>query len=208
MKRLILIIFIFLATVGIFPAATAAAADPVGCTGEYSIGVGGLQLGIPGGSWENSAYIVADNHIGYDSLNPLQGLRNLEIAYDLHRDMCPSDRIKLVGHSEGAALVHVWVTEHQDATNVSAVLLADPKRVAGPGGAGLAANPLGALIGYPLAGVDDDFGSVPVLSVCHQLDAVCNEHPAGWVGYVAGAHTSYNTIADDYRFGVSGVWFF
>lgn len=207
MKRLILIILTVLASCGIYFAAPAAA-DSGGCTGNYSIGVGGLSLGFPGGSWENSAYVVADFRVGYDSLNPLQGLRNLEIAYDNHRGMCPDDRIKLVGHSEGAALVHVWVTEHPDATNVSAVLLADPKRVAGPGNAGLAANPLGVLIGYPLAGVDARFGSVPVLSVCHQLDAVCNERPAGWLGYVSGAHTSYNTVADMYPYGVSGIWFF
>lgn len=188
--------------IGVSPLAAPAQAYP-SCDGTWSLGVGGLSLSLVQGSWEDSRYVQADEPIGFDSLNPAAGLRELDRRYHSHRATCPGDWVEIVGHSEGAGIVHAWVTEHQDEQLVSAVLLADPKQHPN----GLASHPLGWLIGYPLAGTDAEFGSVPVLQVCHRDDVVCNR-PAGWFGYVlTRTHTSYNTDPDVYPDGVSGIWF-
>ena len=188
------------------PQAFAGGPAGVVCDGETSVGVGGLYVAL-NGTYENSAYIGADVAVGYDSLNPGQGLANLGYTVDMLRAECPADHLKLVGHSEGAALVHAWVSAHPFAENVSAVLISDPKRVAGPGWAGLADVPGAWLVGYPLAGVDANFGAVPVLNVCRHDDMVCNTQ-AGWFGYFTGAHTSYNYSPDAYPDYASGIWFY
>lgn len=207
MKSLALALSAVLAVVSIYFAAPATAA-PASCTGDYSIGVGGLKASLFSGTWEDSSYVYADQRIGYDSMNPMQGLNNLAAAYTAHRAECPADHVTLIGHSEGAGIVHAWVSTHQDATNTNAVLIADPKRAAGPGTAGLASIPGSWIIGYPLAGVDADFGTVPVLSVCHWDDVICNVG-TGWYGYVvAGSHLDYDFYASDYPDDASGVWFF
>lgn len=206
-KRISCFIAALLAAPIIFltPAVTASAA-PV-CTGLHSIGIGGLKVSIYSGSWEDSTYLSADQLVAYDSFNPAQGLANLDQAYQSYRAACPADRVQIIGHSEGAALAHIWVTQHQTERGVSAVLIADPKRSAGPGGVGLAGDPLGPFLVPMLAGTDANFGSVPVLEVCRWDDVICNE-PSGWLGYVAGVHTNYDFDAADYSFGESGTEFF
>jgi len=205
MKKLALALSSVLTAVSIY-FATPATAAPVSCTGDYSIGVGGAKVSVYSGTWEDSSYVYADQRVQYDTLNPAQGYSELDRAYWRHRAVCPADHIKLVGHSEGAAIIHAWVTDNPVA-DTSAVLIADPKRAAGPAGAGLASIPGNRIIGWPLAGVDDWFGPVPVLEVCNHDDVVCNV-PAGWYGYVAtGAHLNYDFHADSYQYGASGVEF-
>lgn len=176
------------------------------CTGVYSIGMGGFAVNLQG-TWENSEYILDAQPVGYDSLDPMGGLQNLDAAIQWHRSECPGDHIKLVGHSEGAAIIHAWVTAHDGFGDINAVLISDPKRVPGPGWGGLSSTPGNWLIGYPLTGVDDWFGDIPVLTICNHDDQVCNTE-AGWWGYLfAGAHGRYNFSADAYGEWDSGVWF-
>ena len=86
------------------------------------------------------------------------------------------------------------------------ILLSDPKRKAGPGGPGLAA--LGAVMGYPLGGVDDYFGNVRVLSVCNGDDWVCNIDAVP-VGYATtDTHTArYDCNVNNYPNDIQGIWF-
>jgi cutinase len=176
------------------------------CTGTWSIGVGGFRIGLDGFG-ENSSYLAVNQPVGYNSADPMSGLNELNRLFWQHRDACPEDHVKLIGHSEGAGIIHAWVTANQGVENANAILLSDPKRAAGPGSAGLANNPLGVLLGYPLAGVDANFGDFPVLSVCQHDDVICNEE-AGWYGYwFAGAHGRYNFDANAYGDWDSGVAF-
>jgi cutinase len=176
------------------------------CVGSWGVGIGGLAVGGQG-TWQSSSYVVASHLIGYNSADPQDGLNQLTQAIDRHRWVCPGDHITVLGHSEGAGIVHAWVTAHNGYGNTNAVLLADPKRVAGPGWAGLASIPGNQLIGYPLAGVDDWFGDVPVLEVCNHDDMICNTE-AGWFGYFTGAHTRYDANVFHYGDWDNGVLFY
>ncbi|WP_067690116.1 cutinase family protein [Nocardia jejuensis] len=172
------------------------------CTGDWAIGIGGL------GDNSSSVFVAfVDQPMGYNSLDPMSGLNELNRLFWSHRDQCPGDHIRLIGHSEGAGILHAWVTAHQDADNANAILLADPKRVAGPGWGGLASTPGSGIIGYPLAGVDDWFGGFPVLTVCNHDDQICDTS-AGWWGYLfGGAHNRYDFNVWDYGDWDSGVWY-
>jgi len=171
-----------------------ATADP--CVGSWSIGVGGFVLGI----WSNgfpsdfqeSLYMGVDQRVGYHTLQPQAGLNELDRLFWQHRNECPTDHIKLIGHSEGAALVHAWVTQHQWVDNANAVLLADPKLYAweAQGSARFAPAQFG-----PVAGVDDWFGDFPVLTICRWDDIVCRAPDAGVWGYATGTHLLYDMNA-------------
>ncbi len=182
-----------------------AAARADDCVGNWSIGVGGLAIGVLGFG-ENSTYLAVDQRVGYNSADPMSGLRELDRLFWQHRTACPDDHVTLIGHSEGAGIIHSWVTAHQGMPNVNAILLSDPKRVAGPGSAGLSGDTLAPLVGYPLAGVDADFGDLPVLQVCQHDDVICNEE-AGWFGYLTGAHGRYDYNSRHYSHDASGAWF-
>ncbi len=173
-----------------------ASADP--CLGTWTIGMGGLNDNT------SSVFPHVNQRVGYNSWDPVSGIRELNRLVYQHRSQCGGDHIKLIGHSEGAALVHVWVTEHQNFPNANAILLSDPKRVAGPGNAGLSS--LGGFLGYPLAGVDNWFGAFPVLTVCNGNDIVCNTGTTP-VGYVSGAHQGYDFNPNHYSDVARGVWF-
>lgn len=191
--------------VAVFAGSGAANADP--CSGEWTIGVGGFTLSGPGVTGETSAYINADQPVGYNSADPNSGLNELNRLFWQHRNDCPADHIRIVGHSEGAGIVHAWVSANQGVDNANAVLLADPKRQADPGtgGDGLSSTPGNGLIGYPLSGVDNNFGGFPVLEVCRWNDEICNTQ-AGWVGYLfQGAHSAYDFNAWDYGDWDSGT---
>ncbi|MFI5776143.1 hypothetical protein [Nocardia sp. NPDC051570] len=190
-------------------AATAepAAAGPVTCAGSWSLGVGGFTFGSFGGGRQDSRYMVADQHIEYNTFRPMSGVGEINRQFWLHRRACPDDHIKLIGHSEGAGLVHAWVSAHQRVRNADAVLVADPKRSPGPGGPGLAATMITFLVGEPLVGTDANFGAFPVLSVCNRDDVICNIN-AGWTGYlIRNAHGAYHLDAAHYPDDASGTWF-
>jgi cutinase len=191
------------------------------CDGAWSLGIGGLQIGLTTGTGQNSSYLDVNQRVGYNSADPMTGFNEIGRLFWRHRSACPDDHITLLGHSEGAGILHAWVTANQDVPEANAVLLSDPKRVAGPGGPGLAYDPVGAVLGfpvgepirllvaalvrYPLAGVDDDFGAFPVLEVCQHDDIICDIN-AGWYGYLFGrAHVRYNVHADSYGNDETGV---
>lgn len=173
------------------PAVIATEAQASPCTGTWSIVVGGFNGGA-----QDSGYLIGNQRVGYNTWDPVSGKNEIGRLFWQHRRQCPRDHIKLVGHSEGAALVHVWVTENQRAGNANAVLLADPKRWA-PGNGGAGVSQSGGFLGYPLAGVDDWFGSFPVLSVCRWDDGICTA-AAGPNGYLAGHHSWYDMVASHY----------
>lgn len=173
-----------------------AAADSV-CTGDYSIVIGGLRIGIAG-TWQNSDYMHGDERIQYDSARPeASGIPALDAAIQAHRAACPDGHIRVLAHSGGALVAHLWIEQHQDFTNANAVLLADPKH-----SAGLMTNPGPLLwdvaIGPDTGGADLNFGDFPVLEICNHDDGVCNS-AAGWCGYLfLGAHQRYDFDAADY----------
>lgn len=191
MRWVIIAVATFLMGMGIM-AIPANATDT--CTGTWSIGVGGLSIGL--GTGQDSAYFTVNQRVGYNTMDPAGGLRELDRLVWKHRDECPTDHLKILGHSEGAAIVHTWVREHQDFENANAILLADPKHE-NPQGLAYGARWVGGWPGYPLAGTDSDFGSFPVLSVCRYDDIVCNLQTTP-VGYVVGHHTWYNFDANAY----------
>jgi cutinase len=182
-------------------------ADGSPCTGSWSIVMGGLN----GGGWQDSAYMHGNARVGYNSHDPRHGVDQLNGLFWEHRNSCPSDHIKLVGHSEGGALVHTWATENPGHENVNIVALADPKRPAGPGGPGIASHPFsGVFPGFPLAGVDNFYGGYPFLSVCNWDDPVCNVDAGvpGWISYLDpnGTHGRYAMDANAYGDWDNGVW--
>ncbi|MCM6778236.1 cutinase family protein [Nocardia sp. CDC159] len=186
---------------------TPASARPAPCRGSWSLGVGGFTFGLSTGGRQDSRYMVADEHVEYNTFQPKSGVREVNRLFWAHRRACPDDHIKLIGHSEGAAVVHAWVSAHQRVANADAVLIADPKRAAGPGGPGLAATIITFLVGEPLVGTDANFGAFPVLSVCNRDDVVCNIN-AGWSGYlIRNAHGAYHLDAAHYPDNASGTWY-
>jgi len=189
--RWLLLVAALLGSFAVVFAPTASAAEP--CTGVWSIGVGGLQVGLTG-TGQDSSYFVVNQRVGYNTLDPQAGLNELDRLFWQHRNACPSDHIMILGHSEGAGIVHAWVSAHTNVPNANAILLADPKR---PGGlAGLSGAAFG-WPGYPLAGTDANFGNFPVLEVCRNDDVICNVS-AGWLGYIQGHHMWYNFDAHAY----------
>lgn len=182
-------------------ATTAAAGAPAAiaddCTGTWSIGIGGFMAG--GG--QDSGYMGVNQRVGYNTYDPASGVREIDRLFWSHRDQCPGDHIKIIGHSEGAAITHAWVTDNQSADNVNVVLLADPKMWS-YGGSGMSRE-LGFL-GWPVAGNDDWFGNVPVLSICRWNDHVCRAD-SDWGGYLNGAHNDYPMNAWDWGDWDSGV---
>ncbi|MGW6624215.1 hypothetical protein ACWF99_23560 [Nocardia sp. NPDC055002] len=192
--------------------ASAAAGD---CRGTFTIGVGGFQIDtsvFPPNAWQPSTYIPSDQPIGYDSLNITAGANELEKQFRIHRNACPGDHIKMLGHSGGAAVVHVWVSRNQFEPNATAILAADPKRAPGPGSGGIAGNPaalaldfIGAFRGA--AGTDRNFGPFPVLDICNAGDWVCVES-AGLHGYLnTGVHGKYDLNPHNYPNFARGNWF-
>ncbi|WP_063042144.1 MULTISPECIES: cutinase family protein [Nocardia] len=208
MKRIMALVASLVTTAALtLPAATAAPASADACGDTWSIVVGGLQVSLDTGSWaQDSTYLTGDQRVGYNTLDPRGGVRELDRLIAKHRAECPSDHIKLMGHSMGAAIVHHWVSTHNGFGNVSAILLSDPKRKAnGRGFDGLSG--WGEFLGQPLGGVDDNFGDIPVLTICNRADVICS-NGLDWRGYLfTGAHASYDGNADNYSDSAAGNWF-
>lgn len=200
-----LIVAMFAAALAWMSPAPPARADE--CIGTWTLGVGGFEISTDRGTWQDSDYFNVNQPVGYHSADPNGGLRELDRLFWQHRSECPGDHIKIIAHSEGAAITHAWVSAHQDVQNANAILLSDPKRAPGPGGAGLSANPLGGFLGYPLAGVDANFGDFPVLSVCNGDDWVCHEAATPYGYAFTGAHGRYDFNVWNYGNWESGVWY-
>lgn len=185
------------------PGQQIASAGGWGCTGTWSLGIGGLE-GL--GWWQGSGYLQSNQPVGYHSGNARAGYDELNRLFWDHRNECPGDHIKMIGHSQGAAIIHAWVTNNQHVPNANAILLSDPKRWApGNGGPGMSNLPGNQILGWPLAGVDDWFGGFPVLTVCRWDDWVCNLD-APWGGsHFTGSHGWYDMSAWSYGDWDSGV---
>ncbi|MGI5224605.1 cutinase family protein [Actinoallomurus sp. CA-142502] len=187
----------------------APAAQAASCEGTYTI--------VVGGTGDLNSTIYSGNisqRVGYPAV-PVgaadrQGVNELNRLIRDQRGQCPGQHVKAVGYSLGAAVVHTWVTENwQTIGNVNAILLADPKRPAGPGSAGAAAHPAVApVVGAPLAGADDYFGDIPVLEICTD-DVICDANASsGLPGYLwQGRHGNYNFNVDVYTDDARGQWF-
>lgn len=185
------------ATIALPLASPTASANP--CVGSWSIGIGGLA--IP--PHQDSGYMGTNHRVVYNSWDANEGLGRLNADIWHHRNVCPDDHIEVVAHSGGAAIAHAWVSANQDFPNANAVLIADPKKAAGPGGNGMSA--LGGFLGYPLAGTDANFGSFPVLTLCRWDDWVCNLDAPWGLSHINGSHGAYSMNAWDYDDWSSGV---
>lgn len=167
----------------VLPAATAA--PP--CVGVWTIGVGGLVVGP-----QDSGYFNVQQPVGYAGLDAQAGLNELHrLVYD-HRAACPGDFVKVIGHSQGAGIVHVFAQRNPGLAGVaSAILLADPKRQGPPEGDGMSNGVIPQW--HVLYGVDRNYGGWPTLDICNQRDGVCNLPGGSFVG---------NPSHSDYLFDV------
>lgn len=206
LKRLTtLLAAVFLST-GVATVVSAPAAQAAPCGGTYTIVVGGMN--------DPTSSIFTGNvsqRVGYSaqlsSASARQGVDELNRLIRDQRRACPWQHAKVIGFSEGAAVAHIWVTENwQTFGNVNAVLIADPKRAAGPGASGLAGQFYSGIIGPPLAGADNFFGNVPTVTICTD-DVICDSTAAsGWLGY-PNKHMNYNFNVDVYSDNGDGQWF-
>lgn len=157
-----------------------------------------------------------DQHVSYSAalfgLSTREGVNKLNEMVRAHRAANPGQHVKVVGYSQGAAVVHTWTAENQGTIdNVNSVLIADPKRQGGPtsGADGLSGHPVAQLAGPPTSGVDQNFGSIPTTSLCTD-DVICDTSAESGVGgYLAqpSAHSNYSFNVDDYADNTSGQWF-
>jgi cutinase len=186
-------------------AAPSAGAAP--CGGTYSIVVGGLND-------PNSSIFTGSvsQRVGYSaqlsSASVREGVNELNRLIRDQRRACPTQHAKVLGFSEGAAVVHIWVSENWATfDNVNAVLISDPKRQGGPRADGLAGQFYAAVMGAPLYGADRNFGDIPTVSICTD-DVICDSAaPSGWIGYATGGHLNYSFNVDDYSNDGHGQWF-
>jgi cutinase len=193
------------------------AAQAAACDGTYTIVVGGT--GDPESDdpyWHGNI----SQRVGYPAAptgpTAREGVNELNRLIRNQRNGCPDQHVKAVGFSLGAAVVHTWVTENwASIDNVNAVLIADPKRAAGPGAPGAAAFPaVAAVVGAPLAGADNFFGDIPTLTICTD-DIICDTNatsglPGYLIGYIpgqSGSHGNYNFNVDAYSDNARGQWF-
>lgn len=172
------------------------------CTARWDVAVGGLN----GAGAQDSRYLPnANQYVGYNSYDTQAGVNELNRLVRQHRAACPGDHISMTGHSGGAAVVHVWIEQNGNIGNINAVLLADPKRAAGPGGPGFAQTDWPFNTIQPLAGANANFRGVPTLTVCRASDHICNSQ-AGWDGYAfRNAHGAYDMNVKAYATNSSGV---
>lgn len=194
-----------LAAAAVIVAAPSADAEQA-CPTVHSIAVGGIEITFhPFSDYDDSLYIRADEHIGWHTLDPEQGITLLNAAVVANRVFCHTTHLRIIGHSMGAAIVHLWAQRHPGYPNTNLVLLADPKRAPGPGAGGLAGIPAANLLGPPIAGVDANFGGIPTLTICNSEDLIC-EADAGLKGYaVEGVHQAYTFNANAYDNTTTGV---
>ena len=186
-------------------AAPQAGAAP--CGGTYSIVVGGLND-------PNSSIFTGSvsQRVGYSaqlsSASVREGVNELNRLIRDQRRACPTQHAKVLGFSEGAAVVHIWVSENWATfDNVNAVLISDPKRKGGPRADGLAGQFYAGVMGAPLYGADRNFGDIPTVSICTD-DVICDSAaPSGWIGYATGAHMNYSFNVDHYSNDGHGQWF-
>jgi cutinase len=176
--------------------AVAAAPSAGACAPHTVIGVGG--------AWDGQAGVYGnkvDVRVNYSgNLGDAEGgIGALAATVNQVRKDCPATKLTLTGYSQGAAIVHVYLSRH-GLTNGNAVLFADPKQ-AGTG----QADGLFRWGGPPIAGTDANFRGVPVASVCYHNDVICSMGaPSGWWGYFRGDHGRYSFDARAYA-GQNGI---
>jgi cutinase len=206
MKRLAAMVVAVVASAGSLAVVNAPAAQAAPCGGTYTIVVGGFNDPTSGIFTGN-----VSQRVGYSAqLNGASARSGVDELNRLIRDQraaCPGQHAKAIGFSEGAAVVHTWVSENwQTFDNVNAVLIADPKRAAGPGASGLAGQWYSGVVGPPLAGADASFGNIPTVTICTD-DVICDSTAAsGWLGY-PGKHMNYDFNVDVYSNDANGQWF-
>ena len=178
----------------------APASSAASCDGLWTIGIGGL------GNNDSSAFPTVDQRVGYNSFDTRSGVNELNRLIRDHRGQCPGDHIKAIGHSGGAAALHVWASENGRTIGgkVNIILLSDPKRPAGPGGPGFAATDWPFNTIQPLAGADGNYGGLPTWQVCNGDDHICNSQ-SGWDGYLfRGRHNAYDFDVNHYSNSANG----
>ena len=182
------------------------AAQAAPCGGTYTIVVGGFNDPTSGIFTGN-----VSQRVGYSAqltgASAREGVNELNRLIRDQRAACPAQHAKAIGFSEGAAVVHTWVTENWPTfDNVNAVLIADPKRNAGPGASGLSGQWYAGVVGPPLAGADNFFGDIPTVTICTD-DVICDSTAAsGWLGYPRN-HMNYDFNVDVYADDADGQWF-
>lgn len=192
--RLQAVIVSILMTASIIVPLTVLAPTSAACPGAQSFGVGGAGNGNSSVFWGR-----VDTPVYYSgNLNDVEGGINA-LTRDVNdfRRYCPRSQILLTGHSQGAAIVHIYLTRNPWLRNVpaAAVLFADPKQL----GSGESDGSF-AIAGYPIAGTDNWFNGIPTVSICSWRDVICNRG-AGWAGYLfENAHVAPYQPFDPYAY--------
>lgn len=193
---------------GLTAAVPAVASAQAGCAPTTTVAVGGVVIAWGGPtlitSFNDSRNIPADAHVGYDTLNPAAGVRELNRVVEDIRFRCPGTHVKVLGHSMGAVVAHAWAASRPGFPNANLILLADPKRAPGPGRGGLAGIPPAQILGWPIAGADSNFGGMPTLSVCNMKDPIC-EYVSPVAGWSDGTHQAYDFNVYGYSNDANGV---
>jgi cutinase len=188
------------------PAPPAAPPVPPPPPGQAPVSSGDTWTIVVGGFGDTGAGIFTggvDARVNYSAqltgASAQEGVNELNRMIREHRAAFPDQHIKVVGYSEGAAVVHTWASQNSGTIdNVNTVLISDPKRQGGPGADGLSGQPYAGIVGAPLSGADRNFGNIPTVSVCTN-DVICDSSaPSGWPGSLTGAHGNYSFNVDDY----------
>lgn len=152
------------------------------CPASTVVAVGGVGDG-GANNWPPGA---ADVRVRYSGVlgDIGGGVAALDGAVRDVRSGCPTTRLVLSGHSQGAFVVREWMFQHPGFPNTVAVLFGGPRA---PGG------PLG----------DPNTAGIPTLWVCNWRDPICRSQP-DWSGY-PGEHTLYPFHATRQLAGQTGV---
>lgn len=187
-----------LLTIGMVSVGTANAGGP-SCPADKVFAVGGFNDPKAGGFAVHGDHVVAYSA----NLNAMEeGIGALKRDVDAFRANCPGSRVVVTGHSQGAAIAHVYLSRHGSGLrNAAAVLYSDPKQAHSG-----EANGLFLLGGAPIAGTDANFGGVPTVSLCRHRDVICNRG-AGWGPYLfEGVHGQYDFNARLHAGKTGVIW--
>lgn len=194
---------LMLVLAGVFALGTGTASAETCAANKWDVVVGGFVFS---GGQDSRGFVGYDQPVGYNSYDTQGGVNELNRLIRQHRAACPGDWISMTGHSGGAAVVHAWIEQNGNIGNINAVLLADPKRAAGPGGPGFAQTDWPFNTIPTLAGANANFRGVPTLTLCRARDHICNSQ-SDWGGYFSGVHGAYDFDVNHYsKTGNGVVW--
>lgn len=147
------------------------------------------SVDYPGSVWPIGPYVLDQSvAMGVDATRQL---------LDELRTACPDSHVTGIGHSQGALVlgdaVEGMAADGLDTSDLTVVLLSDPRRIGGV--AAVAPSPLP---GYTFAGPRGGMGNADVVQVCRPFDPVCDFPPIAELWRVPGGFARWHV---DYPLG-------